>query len=100
MVAKNLGRLTALNSVCGLGAQETIDSFETTADELRDGISRACTVGRAASLSGAEIDPHEAYRKWRKPLPPQRSGPMEDKKGGKSYKRKRDKQRSKREEGW
>jgi len=100
MVAKNLGRLTALNSACGLGTQDAIDNFEAAADALRDGISTACTVSHAASLSDAEIDPYEAYRKWRKPLPPQRSGPMEGKKGKKGHDRKRDKQRSKREEGW
>jgi len=100
LVAKNLGRLMALNSVCKLDAQEAIDNFGVAADELRDGISTACTVSHAASLSGAEIDPYEVYRKWRKPLPPQRSGPMEGKKGKKGHDRKRDKQRSKREEGW
>jgi len=55
-----------------------------------------CEYGWKAGLSGTE-DPYEAYRKLRKPLPKQRSGPIGGKKGKKGYDRKRDKQRSRQE---
>lgn len=41
-------------------------------------------------------DPYEAYRKLRKPLPKQHSGPMGGKKGRRGYDRKREKQRLRR----
>lgn len=46
----------------------------------------------------ADIDPYDAYRKLRKPLPPQKGGSHGGKKGKKGYDRKRDKQRSRRED--
>ena len=88
-----LGWLDALNFACELGVHETISTFSHRASALEETVTRYCQQGRAG-LSGQEIDPFDAYRKLRKPLPPQKGGVHGGKKGKKGYDRKRDKRRT------
>lgn len=84
-----LGEASSLINFCQLEPEPAVPRLFARMAVLADRLGQDCEGGWKASLSG--IDPYEAIRKWRKPLPPQKGGAHGGKKGRKGYSRKRDK---------
>ena len=87
----DLGRADTLIECCDLAPPFAVTQMFARLAMLRGRIASDCVQNRKSDLSG--YDPYEAYRKLRKPLPPQKGGVHGGKKGGKGYNRKRDKSR-------